>query len=248
MGMLAAVEMWVKRDHKSEWTEWENRLNHIADAAKKVDGVTAKVTQPGEGLSNRSPRLTLEWDAAKIGITGPEAAKFLLDGEPRIVVAGGQGSRPANMKSSLSFIPYQMMPGDEKVVAQKVAALLSKPPKVAEPEPLQAPSVQISGQWEVQLEFGKGTATHKLLFEQEGSKLVGSHRGEFQAGDLNGTVSGNAVNFRSSIPTLGSRVSFDFAGRVEGEKMSGTVNLGEYGQTTWTAQRHQYRSGNMRRG
>ncbi len=248
MGMLAAVEMWVKRNHKAEWAEWESRLNHIAEAAKKVDGVTTKITQPPDNqLSNRSPRLVIEWDGAKLGITGQEAAKALLDGEPRIVVAGGQGSRPSNMASSLAIIPYQMMPGDEKVVAQKVHALLSKPPKMAQPEAPQTPSVQVSGQWTVQLEFGRGSATHTLFFEQDGPKLAGSHRGEFQAGDLAGTISGNSLQFRSSLPTLGSRVGFEFAGKVEGDKISGTVNLGEYGQTTWTAQRHQYRA-NTRRG
>jgi L-seryl-tRNA(Ser) seleniumtransferase len=248
MGMLAAVEMWVKRNHKAEWDEWEKPAEHIAEAAKKVNGVTTKITRPPEDqLSNRSPRLVIEWDGAKLGITGQEAAKSLLDGEPRIVVAGGQGSRPSNMTSSLAIIPYQMMPGDEKVVAQKIHALLSKPPKIAEPEAPQAPTVQVSGQWEVKLEFGRGSATHALLFEQDGPKLVGSHRGEFQAGDLAGTVSGNSLHFRSSLPTLGSRISFEFAGKVEGDKINGTVNLGEYGQTNWTAQRHQYRA-NTRRG
>ena len=32
MGMLAAVEQWVKRDHVKEWTEWERRLNVIAES------------------------------------------------------------------------------------------------------------------------------------------------------------------------------------------------------------------------
>src|SRR6185436_5857854 len=40
MGMLAAVEMWVKRDHKAEWKQWEDWLAHIATTVKKVDGVT----------------------------------------------------------------------------------------------------------------------------------------------------------------------------------------------------------------
>jgi len=64
---------------------------------------------------------------------------------------------------------------------------------------------------------------------------------------LAGRVSGNSLRFRSSLPTLGSRIGFEFTGKVEGDKITGTVNLGEYGQTTWTAQRHQYRA-NTRRG
>ena len=30
IGMLAAVEMWVKRDHDAEWTRWTGWLDHIA--------------------------------------------------------------------------------------------------------------------------------------------------------------------------------------------------------------------------
>src|SRR5450432_4543061 len=54
MGMLAAVEMWPKRDHKAEWKEWEARLSHIADRAGKVEGVTSHIKQPSDDLSNRT--------------------------------------------------------------------------------------------------------------------------------------------------------------------------------------------------
>src|SRR4029077_5397867 len=37
MGMLAAVEMWIKRDHKAEWAQWESWLDHIATSVKRVD-------------------------------------------------------------------------------------------------------------------------------------------------------------------------------------------------------------------
>src|SRR5437762_6683839 len=100
MGMLAAVEMWVKRDHKAEWRQWEGWLDAIATRVQKIDGVTSKVSQPNEGLSNRSPRLTIQWDGAKLGITGAEVAKLLLDSEPRVVLAGSSGTRPTAMASS----------------------------------------------------------------------------------------------------------------------------------------------------
>ena len=65
MGMLAAVEMWVKRDHKAEWAQWEGWLDHIATSVKRVDGVTTKVNQPSADLSNRTPALQIQWDGAK---------------------------------------------------------------------------------------------------------------------------------------------------------------------------------------
>ena len=86
------------------------------------------------------------------------------------------------------------------------------------------------------------------MLEQDGGKLMGTHQGEFASGDLSGTVAANTVRFQSSLPTDGTRVSFQFSGTAEGGKMSGTVALGEYGEARWTAEKHQYRTGGGRRG
>jgi hypothetical protein len=188
----------------------------------------------------------VQWDGVRLGITGQEAAKLLLDTDPRIVVANASGMRPAAMASSVSIVPYMMMPGEDKIVADKLYAVLSKPPKFDNPPAPQNQNASIAGQWDVKLDFGRGSASHTLMLEQDGTKLAGTHRGEFSAGDLAGTVAGNTVRFRSSLPTLGSRVSFDFNGTLDAEKLSGTVNLGEYGQTNWTAHRHQYQTGGRR--
>ena len=153
------------------------------------------------------------------------------------------------MASSVSVVPYQMMPGDEKVVADRLYALLSKPPKMANPPaPPSGQPAALGGQWDLQLDFVHGSANHNLVLEQDGGKLMGTHRGEFASGDLNGTVAANTVRFQSSLPTDGTRVSFQFTGTAEGGKMSGTVALGEYGEASWTAKSHQYRTGGGRRG
>jgi L-seryl-tRNA(Ser) seleniumtransferase len=128
MGMLAAVEMWVQRDHQAEWKAWESRLEAIGSKLRKIDGITATIQQPGEDLSNRTPRLRVEWSGAKLGITGQEVAKMMLDSEPRVVVAGATGQRPAQMDSTVSIVPYMMMPGEEKIVADKLYGILANPP------------------------------------------------------------------------------------------------------------------------
>ena len=240
MGMLAAVEMWVKRDHKAEWAQWESWLNTIADSVKRVDGVTTEIRQPSADLSNRSPELTIRWDGARLGVTGQELSKAALDTEPRIALAGAGGSRPANLSSFVSIVPYQMQPGDERVVADRLYALLSKPPKIDAPAVPEGPAAMVAGQWDAEIDFGYGTAHHKLVFEQDGAKLMGTHEGEFASGDLRGSVAANTVRFQSSLATEGTRVSFQFSGGLDGGQLSGTVGLGEYGEARWTAKRHQY--------
>jgi uncharacterized pyridoxal phosphate-dependent enzyme len=246
MGMLAAVEMWVKRDHKAEWKQWEDWLDHIAVSVKRVNGVTTSLRQPNEGLSNRTPALQIQWDGAKLGITGQEVAKVVLDSDPRIVVAGSSGVRGSNMQSSVSIVPYQMSPGDEKIVADRLYAVLSKPPKMEAPAEPQGQPVNVAGQWDLHLEFTRGSVDHSLILEQDGGKLIGTHHGEFASGDLNGAVAADTVRFQSGYGTEGARVGYQFTGKAEGGKMSGTVSLGEYGEARWTAERHHYREGGRR--
>jgi uncharacterized pyridoxal phosphate-dependent enzyme len=244
MGMLAAVEMWTKRDHQAEWREWESWLDQIAATVRKVDGVAAYITQPTADLSNRTPQLTVQWDGAHIGITGQEVAKLLLDTEPRIVLAGGSGSRPHNMASRVTVVPYQMMPGDANIVADRLLTALTHPPKFEDPPEVQPAKADLTGQWTARIEYGRGSANHTLVFEQHGAKLVGTHFTEFDSADLTGTVSGNTVRFQSSYRIQGQRLSYTFTGKVELDRITGTVNQGEYGETQWTAERHQYPRGN----
>ncbi len=226
MGMLAAVEMWVKRDHDAEWKQWIAWCNQIGDAVKKIDGVTASVSEPREGLSNRTPQLNIKWDGAKLGITGTEVHKLLGDTEPRIILASGNGARPSNMASSVSVVPYMLMPGDVKVIADRLYNVLSKPPKFENPPEPQAPSVMVSGQWTARLEYGRGSAEHNLVFEQNAEKLTGTHHAEFDQGDLMGTVSGNVVKFQSRYRIQGQGLSYAFTGTVEGDKISGRREYG----------------------
>src|SRR5438552_3227348 len=92
VGMVAAVENWVKRDHEAEWKHWVERCEYIAAQAGKVAGVTATVErEPGVDLSNRTPRVTLRWDTHALGISGRDVADTLYNAEPRIAIAGSTG-------------------------------------------------------------------------------------------------------------------------------------------------------------
>jgi L-seryl-tRNA(Ser) seleniumtransferase len=244
MGMLMAVEMWGKRDHDAEWKEWSAWLDHISKRVCSVPGVTAEVRQP-QGLSNRSPGLSIHWDTAKIGITGAEVSETLYNTEPRIALNAG-GNRRAQSGSStqtgVSITAYMMSPGDEKIVADRLYAVLSQshPPKG--PAQLNPPAADLTGQWNVHIDFVSGSTEHMLFLKQQNNEIVGSHQGDFVTRDAFGTINGNAVKISSSVVESqhGDALSYGFTGTINGDEMSGALDLGEYRKATWTAKRHQY--------
>jgi L-seryl-tRNA(Ser) seleniumtransferase len=115
MGLLAAVEQWVRRDHVAEWREWERRLQVIADAATASDSVTTSIGEPGR--SNVTPNMTITWDVDAVGVTPAEAKKQLSEGTPRIEVSGGA--------AGISINPYMMEEGEEVVVARRIGEILA---------------------------------------------------------------------------------------------------------------------------
>ncbi|WP_321470034.1 aminotransferase class V-fold PLP-dependent enzyme [uncultured Paludibaculum sp.] len=236
MGMMAALEAWVRRDHDAEWKQWEGWLAEIQQAACRVDGVTAQILQP-EDLSNHAPRLRLSWDADKVGITGQEVAKALDSGEPRIILAGSTGERPARMASSVTVMPYMMNPGDASIVAKALHAALAHPPKVAPAPAAEGPAAQVAGRWQVELQFVRGQAAHEFTLEQDGGRLTGLHKTMWMSNPLQGDVTGGSVRFRSSHRYEGTHLRYEFEGKLEGDTLRGEVHMGEYGTAQWTASR-----------
>jgi L-seryl-tRNA(Ser) seleniumtransferase len=243
IGMLTAVEMWTRRDHPAEWSRWLSWLDDIAKQVTKIDGVTTSVTENKE-LSNRTPSLSIKWDPKKLGITGAAVARHLMDTEPRITTPGG---RDREGESSISITPYQMAAGDEKIVAQRLHATLSNPPasvRWAPPAPPAAPIADLSGQWDVRIEYLASTSNHTLHLKQAGGRFEGTHQGDFVSRDLSGTIDGSTVQLSSSYTERhGDSLSFRFTGTVAGDAMAGTLDMGEYLAAKWTAKRHDYRRG-----
>jgi L-seryl-tRNA(Ser) seleniumtransferase len=237
IGMLMAVEMWVKRDHRAEWSRWLAWLNSIATHVSRIEGVTTSISETKQ-LSNRTPSLTIRWDRKRLGISGAALAKHLLDTEPRIATPGG---RDRGDEASISITPYMMSSGEERIVAENVYAALSNAPRRDAPAPARAPASDVTGQWDLRIEYVASISTHALHLKQVGNRLEGSHLGDFVSRDLSGTIEGDTVEISSSYTERhGDALSFRFAGTVAGDSMSGTLDMGEYLTATWSARKHDY--------
>jgi L-seryl-tRNA(Ser) seleniumtransferase len=236
IGMLMAVEMWVRRDHEAEWKRWNGWLEYIAQRVSTVPGVTTAVSQPN-GLSNRTPSLRILWDRQRLAVSGETVSRALLEGEPRITMDPGRGGVPAG-HTGVSVTPYMLAPGDEKVIAERVTAILAKPPSQAEPGPPAPPAADVSGQWTVRIEYAASASTHTFHLTQKGNDLGGFHQGDFVTREVSGTIDGDRVRIRSAFGEQhGDAIALTFAGTAAGDQMGGPLDMGEYLGARWSATR-----------
>ena len=95
-------------------------------------------------------------------------------------------------------------------------------------------AADISGTWSaaVRLDAGSGTAT--FVFKQAGDVLTGSYSGVLGNADVKGTVKGNQVEWSFENADAGK---ITYKGTVEGAAIKGTVEYGQLGAGTFTAEK-----------
>jgi len=240
IGMLAAVEQWVRRDHEAEWRQWTAWLEEIAQRAKTVDGigVATEITQP-VGLSNRTPSLNISWDRTALATSGETVAQTLFQSEPRISLFPARGDRED--RSGVTITPYMMAPGDAAVIATRLHAVLSSRPSNTPAPATSASSVaDVTGTWDVRVAFAASQSRHTLHLRQRGNTIDGSHQGDVIGRDLTGTISGNEVAVQSFYgEEHGDALNYRFTGTIDGDTMTGSLDMGEYLKATWSASRRE---------
>ena len=88
------------------------------------------------------------------------------------------------------------------------------------------------------IEYAAGASDHGLSLRQRGNEIDGAHRGDFVSRDLVGTIEGDTVKLRSNYgESHGDALNYNFSGKVTGDQMAGTLEMGEYLGARWTARR-----------
>lgn len=227
IGLVAAVEGLQQRNYQDELRMWNGWFEHISERVKGVPGVSTRFLKPVG--TNPHPKLMIDWDANKIGLTSDEVRKQLLVGEPRIMI----------LESTPYSIPIRaagMNPGDDALVAQRLIEIFkSAPPRLPIPA---KPAIDLGGLWKAEIRYALGMSEHTFHFNVDGNKITGTHTGSKLSGDLSGMIDGSRLEFGSKLkyaPQI--ELDYKFTGRVAAGGLSGDVDLGEYGRASWTARR-----------
>ena len=115
LGMMIAVETYLKRDHKAEWAEWERRGKVIADSVAGFKTIKTS-TWIGE-IANHVPHLQVRWDQSAVKISYAEVVKKMRDGDPSIELTPGQ-------PDCLTFGVWTLQRGEEQIVARRLREIL----------------------------------------------------------------------------------------------------------------------------
>src|SRR3954468_14821324 len=177
MGLLAAVRQWYKRDHSAEQRTWRGWMQTIEARLKALPSISFEYLEP-EDLSNKAVRLRVKWDANALGITGPELVAKLDAGTPRILIDAGAGRRPDQMASSATVMPYMMHPGEDRIIADAMHAVLTNPGHFENPVVPGGTPAAIAGNWAVTVQYMQGRGEQKFTIEQSGGGVTGIHHGE----------------------------------------------------------------------
>ena len=121
VGLLTAVELALKRDDAAERRQREAVLQRVAD---RLQGLASVKTEFIPNLdASHSPRLSVQWDESKLGVTVEQMVAKLREGEPSIVTADMNKFRPA--WKGLGIFANQLRAGEELIVARRVREILT---------------------------------------------------------------------------------------------------------------------------
>ena len=119
IAMLAAVERFVKLDHKAEWREWERRIGVIETALQNVPTLRPERIVPE--IANHAPHLLLTWDEERLRVTRARLTQALMEGEPPIQIGRVSGTGDRGVLISV----WCLQAGEERLVADRLRAILS---------------------------------------------------------------------------------------------------------------------------
>ena len=114
IGMVKALELYLKEDHEALNKEWQRRLETISAQVTRIPGVTTAYSVPD--VANHVPHMDIQWDASHIKLDPKDASKQLRSGKPSIVLE----SRPDGLRMN----SFMLQPGEEKIIAEHLVQLL----------------------------------------------------------------------------------------------------------------------------
>jgi len=115
VGMVKALELYLKEDHDALAREWQDRLERISRELTKIPGVSTSFFVPD--IANHVPHMQITWDS-RVPVEPQKVSKSLRNSKPAIVIGGGEG------RSGLTMCSFMLQPGEDGIDAEHLSRIL----------------------------------------------------------------------------------------------------------------------------
>ncbi len=127
VGLVAAVDWYLRQNDDAMQAEFTQRANLIADAVKKIPTVTSQIFVPP--VANHVPHLLISYDTNRIKLTGTEVMQKMREEKPRIELNPPTGGNPASAglpggPNTIVVGVWMMQPGEDAIVARRLSEVL----------------------------------------------------------------------------------------------------------------------------
>lgn len=98
-----------------------------------------------------------------------------------------------------------------------------------------AATANVAGAWDITINSPRGERTNPMTIVQDGEKItvtMTSPRGDSTG---QGTVKDNAIEWSITRSTPRGDMTITYKGTVDGNSMSGTAEMGDFGSMDWKA-------------
>jgi hypothetical protein len=100
------------------------------------------------------------------------------------------------------------------------------------------PAAQVGGSWTMTLTSPQGPMDITMTLTQSGTSFTGSMTSQVGNQEISdGQITGRNVTWTATLQFGGQSITLSYRGEVEGNRMSGSAELGSFGSATFTAER-----------
>jgi len=135
IGMVVALETYLKRDSEGEKREWERRIRLLASSLADIEALKVEVFTPA--IANHVPHLKVTWSQGGLKVSADEIRRQLRTGTVSIEAVPTYSYEAAEDCEEIRFGVWMMQPNEAETVAQRLREVFLQAVNLsASPSPL----------------------------------------------------------------------------------------------------------------
>src|SRR5262249_8414566 len=132
IGLVAAVDWFLKQDDAAMEAEYRKRAGAIAERVQAVPTVQTRIFIPP--VANHVPHLLITYDTNRVNLSAADVMQRMREGNPRIELNPATGGGPASAglpggNNAIVVGVWMLQPGEDQIVARRLHEVLSEASK-----------------------------------------------------------------------------------------------------------------------